>query len=144
MRRIAAAMCLGVMLLGCNPCKVVEAQFPVAQSYAQEADAALGQVEAVFSLISTTLPADTRNTISLNLRKAHQGLQTAVTVMRDAQAACKAPDLVSLFRDFNDAWNAIRPLIPVILAAAGQQGVGASGSVNTIQDPACFKAGRSK
>lgn len=119
-------------------CQAAMPAVTVAQSYA--ADAAMSLEQAVALVALSGLPQETKAQILSGIERARTSLKQAETLVRAAASACTQPDLVSIFRDFVQAWSVIAPL----LAQAENRLGGSAGAQPSMVPAIVLEASRVK
>ncbi|MFA4971396.1 MAG: hypothetical protein WC683_02200 [bacterium] len=94
---------------GCNKCNVVMPVLVKTESIVADAAFALAQVQSIVDTVP--MPENVKGPLRDALAKAGAGLKAANSVLVACIEMCKAPDLKTVFAEFNSAWADVRSLL---------------------------------
>lgn len=108
-----------------------------AQAYSTDAQQQIQKAQRIIDGLG--LPADKKAIAQAALDKTDMALKAAVIGVTAAADSCKAPDLLTLFKGFVEAWVDLRTLFGTVAPGA----IGAGPGQVQLDDPAIVrKAGK--
>lgn len=104
-----------------------------AQAYSTDAQQAIDKVQRAVDQMN--LPAEKKAVVQAAIDKAQLGLRAANIAVTTAVDACKAPDLATMFKEFVEAWIAMKTLFGTVAPEA----IGAGPGQLQLEDPAIVR-----